>query len=43
MSLQQKVVIVTGGNSGIGRSVALALAQKGMNELFELQQAALAD
>ena len=29
MSLQQKVAIVTGGNSGIGRSIALALAKKG--------------
>ena len=29
MSLQQKVAIVTGGNSGIGRSIALALANKG--------------
>lgn len=29
MSLQQKVAIVTGGNSGIGRSIALALAKEG--------------
>jgi glucose 1-dehydrogenase len=28
MSLQQKVAIVTGGNSGIGRAIALALAQQ---------------
>jgi glucose 1-dehydrogenase len=31
MSLQGKVAIVTGGNSGIGRSVTLALARQGAN------------
>lgn len=31
MSLKNKVAIVTGGNSGIGRAIALELAQQGAN------------
>jgi glucose 1-dehydrogenase len=35
MSLQKKVAIVTGGNSGIGQSIALALAQKGASIVID--------
>ena len=28
---QQKVAIITGGNSGIGRATAVALARQGVN------------
>jgi NAD(P)-dependent dehydrogenase (short-subunit alcohol dehydrogenase family) len=29
MSLKEKVAIVTGGNSGIGKAIVLAMAQQG--------------
>ncbi len=35
MELQGKTAIVTGGNSGIGKAVALALAQKGANIVID--------
>jgi glucose 1-dehydrogenase len=35
MSLQDKVAVVTGGNSGIGQSIALALAQKGASIVID--------
>jgi glucose 1-dehydrogenase len=35
MSLQNKVAIVTGGNSGIGRSIVLGLAQNGANVVID--------
>ncbi len=35
MSLQNKVAIVTGGNSGIGQSIVLALAQQGANIVID--------
>src|SRR5207344_2807064 len=35
MSLDGKVAIVTGGNSGIGQSIVLALAQEGANVVID--------
>ena len=35
MSLRGKVAIVTGGNSGIGRAIVLALAQEGANIIID--------
>jgi glucose 1-dehydrogenase len=35
MSLQEKVAIVTGGNSGIGQSIALALAHRGASIVID--------
>ena len=35
MSLQNKVAIVTGGNSGIGRSIGLALARQGASVVID--------
>jgi glucose 1-dehydrogenase len=35
MSLQNKVAIVTGGNSGIGRSIVLELARQGANVVID--------
>lgn len=35
MSLKNKVAIVTGGNSGIGQSIVLALAQQGANIVID--------
>src|SRR5436190_5655331 len=35
MSLEGKVAIVTGGNSGIGRAIALALAAEGANIVID--------
>jgi glucose 1-dehydrogenase len=35
MSLNKKVAIVTGGNSGIGQSIVLALAQQGANTVID--------
>ena len=35
MSLEGKVAIVTGGNSGIGKAIALALAAEGANIVID--------
>src|ERR1039458_6134576 len=35
MSLKNKVAIVTGGNSGIGKAVALELANQGANVVID--------
>ena len=35
MSLEGKVAIVTGGNSGIGKAIALALAEQGANIVID--------
>ena len=35
MSLDDKVAIVTGGNSGIGMSIVLALAEQGANIVID--------
>ncbi len=35
MSLHGKVAIVTGGNSGIGKAIALALAKAGANIVID--------
>jgi len=35
MALRQKVAIVTGGNSGIGKAIALALADQGANIVID--------
>src|SRR5512135_2775176 len=35
MSLSGKVAIITGGNSGIGKAIALALAQQGANIVID--------
>ena len=35
MSLKNKVAIVTGGNSGIGKAVALELANQGANIVID--------
>ena len=35
MSLKGKVAIVTGGNSGIGKAIALALARAGANIVID--------
>ncbi|HZS90208.1 MAG TPA: SDR family NAD(P)-dependent oxidoreductase, partial [Chloroflexota bacterium] len=35
MSLQGKVAIVTGGNSGIGAAIVVALAQQGANVVID--------
>ena len=35
MSLKGKVAIVTGGNSGIGAKIVLALAQQGANIVID--------
>ena len=35
MTLDSKVAIVTGGNTGIGKSIALALAKEGANIVID--------
>ena len=35
MSLHGKVAIVTGGNSGIGQAIVLALAEAGANVVID--------
>ena len=35
MSLKDKVAIVTGGNSGIGKAIALELAKQGANIVID--------
>jgi NAD(P)-dependent dehydrogenase (short-subunit alcohol dehydrogenase family) len=35
MSLKNKVAIVTGGNSGIGKAIALELADQGANIVID--------
>ena len=35
MSLKGKVAIVTGGNSGIGKAIVLALAEQGANIVID--------
>ena len=35
MSLKDKVAIVTGGNSGIGKAIVLALAEEGANIVID--------
>lgn len=35
MSLKNKVAVVTGGNSGIGKAIVLALAEQGANIVID--------
>ena len=35
MNLKDKVAIVTGGNSGIGKAIVLALAEQGANIVID--------
>ena len=37
MSLKDKVAIVTGGNSGIGKAIAVGLAKAGANIGYQLR------